>query len=115
MFLAIDIAETVRGITNRATDFTARYGGDELAVVLYDTDIDATMSIANKILEQLSKVKVRDKYSKEDYFITASIGIVCEAPKFDSTIEEYIDAADKALYRSKENGRNCISMNTPIK
>ena len=114
-YLLIDIAETVRGITNRATDFTARYGGDELAVVLYDTDIDATMSIANKILEQLSKVKVRDKYSKEDYFITASIGIVCEAPKFDSTIEEYIDAADKALYRSKENGRNCISMNTPIK
>lgn len=113
-YLLIDVAETVRRVVSRATDFVARYGGDELVVVLYDTNIEVTMSIANKIAEELRKVKVRDKYSNDEYFITTSIGIACEEPKFDSTIEEYIDAADRALYESKKNGKNCININKTL-
>jgi two-component system cell cycle response regulator len=85
--------------STRNTDFVARYGGEEFAVILVNTDISAAKEAAERI---------RTRIATEPWphgIVTASIGIAsCEhAPV---GVSEFISRADRALYFSKEHGRN---------
>lgn len=108
--LMTDVAEKLDHMMDRATDFVARYGGDELVIVLYDTEMEATLHIADRIATSVRSVQVREIYASDPYFVTVSVGVVCETPKPNSLARDYIDAADRALYRSKESGKNCVNV-----
>jgi diguanylate cyclase (GGDEF)-like protein len=94
-------AELIRS-TLRASDVPARYGGDEFAIILLETDVDEATRAAERILEAF-----RDKsYVGEQRGpvpIGASIG-VATFPADGRTATELIAAADKALYRVKRDG-----------
>ena len=78
-----------------------RWGGEEFVVVCYDANLEKALGYADEI---------RDNISKEEYKvagnITCSIG-VAEIEKSDS-FSEVFDRMDKALYKAKSDGRNCI-------
>ena len=86
----------------RKTDMFARIGGEEFVLIMPDTSANLALSFINDLRETLSKCKFY--YNDTSFFVTVSIGIV-ELHEDDNP-EELLIKADKALYKSKENGRN---------
>jgi diguanylate cyclase (GGDEF)-like protein len=84
----------------RAIDTAARVGGDELALILPDTDAHGAFIVAERM-----RVKVREEFSQDTVAITMSFGIATY-PEHGETAGSLIRAADEALYGAKEGGRN---------
>ena len=89
----------------RVSDFVFRYGGEEFLIVLVETDRTEASAIAERIRQQLAdqEVSVRDR---DAVSVTASIGVASYGGHPD--YEYLVDAADKALYRAKQEGRNRV-------
>jgi len=90
----------------RDGDFIARYGGEEFAVVLPSTDKNGAQVIAEKLLEKIRECNIPHKVSDVADYVTISIGGTTGIVKHTQRVQDYIKAADKALYESKKNGRN---------
>lgn len=91
--------------TVRDSDFVFRYGGEEFLIVLVETDPTAASVIAERVRQQLADQKVPVR-GQDALSVTASIGVASHEGHPD--YEYLIDAADKALYRAKEEGRNRV-------
>jgi diguanylate cyclase (GGDEF)-like protein len=88
----------------RKTDIVGRFGGEEFAVVLPDTDLDEAREVIDQIRKSFSLV--RHAYAKGEFSVTFSCGIAAYPHYGDAS--QLCDAADKALYRAKEGGRNRV-------
>ena len=90
---------------NRNTDWTYRYGGEEFLVLLGFTDEKGAAIVAGQIHKDLAKAEILHEGAAVHNYITVSIGIatIWEQSQNPETIIEY---ADRALYQSKEKGRN---------
>jgi len=87
--------------------YSARYGGEELAIIMPETTIKKSADIAEKIRSTLEKSRLKKKNSNESIGkITVSIGI--SRLKESDTFEDFIMRTDKALYQAKETGRNKV-------
>ena len=85
----------------------ARYGGEEMAIIMPNTPLKKAMEIAEKIRSSLAQHPLKRKGSKESIgIVTVSIGVSALKPN-DST-ESLIERADKAMYKAKKNGRNQV-------
>ncbi|HEY5672139.1 MAG TPA: GGDEF domain-containing protein [Malonomonas sp.] len=95
------ILETVRKL-----DITCRYGGEEFAVILPNTELAASIPVANRIRQQIadSPLQVGDK----PLVLTASLGIDTFLPGQSCTPEELVQRADHYLYQAKQQGRNQV-------
>ena len=102
------VGERVQNIVRR-NDMVARFGGDEFAILHRDADISKTASIAERLNAALAEPYEIDR---NVVHITASIGIVNYAPEV-KTPDALVVQADLALYRAKEDGRNCYRFHTP--
>lgn len=103
-FVLRKVAETLqKGL--RETDLLARYGGDEFALLLTQTDDSGGGMVAKQVLDCLSDPIVTPE---REHLIQASIGLVSFPPGTVNTTDDVIIAADQALYRAKELGGNQI-------
>jgi len=87
----------------RETDIIGRYGGEEFAILLLDTETDQALELIQDLTQELADTQIihNDKVIE----ITLSFGLT----EINSDIkrhDQWIDTADKALYKSKQNGRN---------
>ncbi len=91
----------------RETDISGRYGGEEFSILLADTSLENANIFAERLRKEVEDSVV--KYNDIEIKYTISIGIaeICESI---NTYEAWIECADAALYRSKEDGRNRISL-----
>lgn len=87
----------------RASDFVARFGGEEFILVLPETTLQGALLLAERIRATLE----RKDFSGIERRITASFGVT--VTKKGDTLEEILLRADRALYVSKETGRNRVS------
>lgn len=103
------VAQAMQGVLRNPRDFISRYGGEEFAMVLPATNINAAKQMAETIREQVENLKIPHR-SLNDY-ITVSIGAACLVPTHEMEKETLLKLADEALYRAKALGRNnvCIS------
>ncbi len=90
----------------RADDIAARYGGEEFALILPDTGHYQARIEAEKIRETIENAVI--EISGQAYKITVSVGVAVWNRKWDE--DQLIIMADTALYQSKENGRNRVTM-----
>lgn len=90
----------------REIDAVGRYGGEEFAVILADTDSATAVKVLNKIREDFSRL--RHIADGVEFSATFSCGIADVANFGDAT--KLGDAADKALYRAKHGGRNQVAV-----
>jgi len=104
----VEVSSAIKEALPRKTDFLARYGGDEFAILLYDTDKEGALNVAKTINESFDKISSKKEYSSEKFRITLSIGIVTMIPENESKSGEMIKLADDALYTAKKKGKNQI-------
>lgn len=92
----------------RTEDLVARYGGEEFVMLARGIDLNGSLVMAERIrriIEGLS-IPFHGKVLK----ITASLGVSCfEAATPFESVHELVAAADRAVYRAKSEGRNCVS------
>jgi diguanylate cyclase (GGDEF)-like protein len=101
-----EITSVLTQCITRDEDFIARYGGEEFVVVLPNTDSNGVQVIAEKLLEKVRGCNIPHKSSKAADRVTVSIGGTTGIVKHFHNESDYVKCADKALYESKENGRN---------
>ena len=90
----------------RPGDVVARYGGEEFAVILPETDTKSTMAVAERFRRTIEKNFINCA-GGVDIGLTVSIGCADRRPRA-MTPEDLVKAADTALYRAKETGRNRV-------
>ena len=96
----------------REGDFVGRYGGDEFAVLLPQTELNAGAELAETIRQRTADRASRVALRGEQVSISFSIGVAAVRP--DDTIETLLERADAALYKSKRLGRNQVQAEEPI-
>ncbi len=100
----------------RAGDLLARYGGEELVVLLPDTTAEGAQTTAQRVLEAVRQLKIEHAGSDAAAIVTVSIGVVCSVPAARDAGAALLALADAALYHAKESGRNQIAMSaTPLR
>lgn len=92
---------------SRSTDLVARYGGDEFAVIFRNTGIEGAQRLAERIRSTIEETL----WPLGN--ITVSIGIAA-GTQATPTPSRLIDAADRALYESKEGGRNQVALTVSV-
>lgn len=95
------VAETMRSLI-RTTDRAFRYGGEEFAVLLPETSAENSLILAERIRSQIETSQVHG------IKVTISLGVTGLAPS--DTLGNFISRADSALYSSKQNGRNRVTI-----
>ncbi|WP_319764174.1 PleD family two-component system response regulator [Maridesulfovibrio sp.] len=101
------VARELAGSLKRGTDLVVRFGGEEFLVLLPDTDIDGGLCIAEELRSNIEKLGISHTATQSPV-VTVSIGVASMVPENANGADMLIEAADKALYLAKENGRNGI-------
>ncbi|MFU8804125.1 MAG: diguanylate cyclase [Bradymonadaceae bacterium] len=91
----------------REVDVPARYGGEEFVIILEETEIEAGVLVADRLRTELSQLVFQTE--KGPLSCTISMGYAC-GPRDSDDTHQLIDLADQALYHSKENGRNQVTI-----
>lgn len=92
----------------RPTDIAARYGGEEFCVMLPNTTPKQAKLIAERIRSKVEGTVT--EYENFKLSVTISLGVACYDQNLDISAKYLIDRADKALYRSKQEGKNRVSI-----
>ncbi|WP_221075801.1 sensor domain-containing diguanylate cyclase [Agarivorans aestuarii] len=102
------------GICKRPGDLIARYGGEEFIAILSNSDFDYAEFSANRLVKAINKAEIPHQFSlvENQKNVTISVGVSI-AENADIGLAEIIDLADKALYLSKQNGRNTFRFKLP--
>lgn len=104
------IADAVVGTRMRPLDLAARFGGEELAVILYDMTGEHVEQTAEHIRAAVEKLGIEHLDSRSAKVVTVSIGAACIPPERERSREGLIQLADEALYESKRRGRNRVTL-----
>lgn len=102
------VANTIRKCI-RGDDYPVRFGGEEFLVLLPNTSLDGAAKVAETIrvrIEALRLVRRRDNLALKPF--TVSLGVAQRQP--DDTRESLFERADRALYQSKQGGRNRVTV-----
>lgn len=92
----------------RGEDLACRYGGEEFIIILVDTETEAAARKAERMRGEIAET-IAIPYLSEELHVTVSMG-VATSPHHGRNINELIKAADTALYKAKENGRNRVEI-----
>ena len=101
----VGIAAALHSALPRASDLVARFGGEEFAAILPATDRAGALAVAHKMQEAIAAAAIAHAPSRGG-LVTASIGLALNDGG--QTPAQLLAAADQALYRAKQNGRNRI-------
>jgi diguanylate cyclase (GGDEF)-like protein len=101
------IAEAIDEALTRPADLVCRYGGEEFVVILPRTDSVGALKIAEKIKRSVASKNIVLISSKGEVRVTLSMGLANYNGQY-KNVEEFVKAADDALYKAKRNGRNRI-------
>ena len=104
--LITTIAETIK-MNLRETDILARYGGDEFVIFLPETSSEQAKEVADRVCEAVAAIKFMIQH--QSMAISVSIGMA-SYPQDSSTVDDILELADRALYASKQAGRNRVTV-----
>lgn len=102
------VAKAIAQSVNRPYDMAARFGGEEFACILPETNLQGALILADKIQARISQLAVAHPGSEVSKWVSLSIGVASLQPRIDREPSELIALADQQLYQAKQNGRNQI-------
>lgn len=101
------VATEIRDSIRRSGDLSARYGGEEFALILPGTELAGALTFAERVRASIERATV--SYRADDRPVaTASIGVATASPRPGQDMSMLVEAADRALYRAKAEGRNRV-------
>lgn len=100
------VAAVIADSLGRPMDNVVRFGGEEFAVLLPETNIDGGLIIAEKIRGNIEALGIENRRGDTMAVVTVSIGVACVQPSKDMDKEALLDNADKAMYEAKKLGKN---------
>lgn len=101
--LVLQAVSKVLSSSIRKADFVGRYGGEEFAILLPNTDAAGALFFCETVRKKIAETKVKSANSTVS--VTMSFGI-SESSNFDQTASDWLSRSDAALYKAKEGGRN---------
>ena len=91
----------------RAVDLIGRYGGEELTILMPETDREIALQVAERLRASIEETPI--KISNGQVNLTVSIGVAAK-DEYTTDLETLIARADQAMYIAKHRGRNCVAM-----
>jgi len=107
-FCLQQVATTISACVKRPADLVTRYGGEEFAVILPNTDANGALQVAESIRQKVQALKITHTTSSVSEFVTLSLGVTTVIPNAEINPDILIAITDKALYSAKQQGRNRI-------
>ncbi|MDJ0519613.1 MAG: PAS domain S-box protein [Trichodesmium sp. MO_231.B1] len=102
------VAKAISTVVKRPADLVARYGGEELAVILPNTNLEGAIYIAKIIRQEVCNLQIPHQGAPIYKQVTMSLGVSTIIPFPEATYKSLIAGADRALYQAKEKGRNQV-------
>lgn len=102
------IAQVLKKSAKRGTDLVARFGGDEFAALLGDTEVVGAQQVASEVQQVLADCGIAHGASEVCAHVTISIGVATMVPTRETQPCDLIARGDLALYRAKQAGRNRV-------
>ncbi len=102
------VAQVVQRFARRPLDMAARYGGEELSVILYQVTVEQAQTIAEQLRATIAGARIEHQGSPMHGIVTVSIGVAWTEATLDRTPQDAVKVADEALYAAKLEGRNRI-------
>lgn len=90
--------------TVRESDLVARYGGEEFVITTSGTDLEGAQRLAEKIRSIVDRHEFKAGSPPQAVHVTISIGVA----EYKGDRKNFFERADRALYRAKERGKNCV-------
>lgn len=103
------ISNQVQRYNENKNHLVARYGGEEFCIVLLGQPKCEVLAIAEDVRVSILNLKIPHETSKVHNYVTVSVGVSTMIPTEEMEYEQLILLTDKALYHSKENGRNRVT------
>jgi two-component system chemotaxis family response regulator WspR len=102
------VAKALSQALFRAGDVVCRYGGEEFAIVLPDTDPKGAATVVGRMIEAVSDLGLGHEHNVPWQLVTASAGVHSVVPQERGSVEEFVSTADTRLYAAKSAGRNRV-------
>jgi len=103
------VASILNRAAGRPADVVARFGGEEFVVLLPDTPAPGALALGEKARELVQAQHLSNPGSPgHDGHLTVSVGVATIVPNNKLSPERFVSLADRALYKAKEAGRNCV-------
>ena len=102
------LAQRLAQLLKRSSDHVCRYGGEEFALILPNTDAEGVLALAEQIREHVESAPFTTEIG--DLPVHISAGCYSAIPTPDTLNTEFIHAADQALYQAKRGGRNQVQL-----
>ena len=106
----VKVAMSMRSTVRRSGDLVARYGGEEFAIVLPNTDALGAVSVGENVRAAIKGLQITHEASAVCPYVTVSVGVSTIIPNNENDFPALIDAADRALYQAKSQGRDRVTM-----
>jgi diguanylate cyclase (GGDEF)-like protein len=100
------LGQAMAAATQRSPDIVSRYDGEVFALLLPHTDLAGAVMIVERMQQAIAQQRLPHPGSTVSEYVTLSFGIATCIPSFGATFADLITAADRAVYRAKEHGRN---------
>ena len=104
------VAQALQDSLRRPGDLVARYGGEEFIAVLPHADADVAHKAADRVRQAIADLGISHEDSATADTVTASIGVATCHARADMRAEDLVAAADSALYKAKQKGRNRVAV-----
>lgn len=97
----------------RTFDKIARYGGEEFVIILPQTELKGAAAVAEKLRRLVEKHPFPGEETQPQGKLTISLGVADFSGRTDS-VDDFLLQADRAMYRAKSSGRNCVAIAEPM-
>lgn len=101
------VAQTLAKQVKRAGELLCRYGGEEFAIVMTQTELADALMFADRLRQSIFELEIEHLHAQLGQ-LSISIGVAAQVPVADSDLEEFFVQTDAALYQAKKSGRNCV-------
>jgi diguanylate cyclase (GGDEF)-like protein len=108
------VSQAIAAASRRAGELVARYGGEELAVIIPGDSPDSVARQAEQLRARVQELALPHPGSPVARVVTVSVGVAFMPLDGDTTPSALVAAADRALYLAKQRGRNRVEVDRPV-
>lgn len=108
------VAKALAEVVQRQGDLLARYGGEEFIALLPEASARDALRLAERMRDAIDALQLEHQHSSCANTVSVSIGIFSQVPTHHVSRADFLRAADRALYRAKMEGRNCVRVEFPL-